>query len=89
VRVFFDPRNDCYSAESFREFNSFDLKSTTPDRMRQILAKTETNAALVPAKHALAALLAQEPGWRRVGEHGAGEGAEHQAELQQWMLFAR
>jgi hypothetical protein len=93
IRVFFDPRNDCYTADAFRQFDAFDLRGTTPDRMRSILASTDTNAVLVPARHPLAALLAHEVGWKLLAEHGAYWTGEHGAvdsgEHSKWVLYAR
>jgi hypothetical protein len=93
IRVFFDPRNDCYTADAFRRFDAFDLLGTTPDQMRDILATSDTNAVLVPAKHRLAALLATEPGWKLRAEHGAYWTDEHgpidDGQHSKWVLYTR
>jgi hypothetical protein len=70
VRVFFDPRNDCYSAETFRTFNAFDSKKAAPERTRERLDASGTNAALIETKHPLASFLDHEPGWSLVSETG-------------------
>ena len=68
VRVFFDPRNDCYSAETFRTFNAFDARSAPAARTRDRLAATDTNAALIESTHPLASFLDHESGWKLVAQ---------------------
>jgi hypothetical protein len=66
VRVFFDPRNDCYSAEAFREFETLSDPNTPAARRLDVIRRTGTTAAIVAASHPLAAALRAVPGWRRV-----------------------
>jgi len=63
VRVFFDSRNDCYSAEAFAAFWTLETATTPPLQRRKALGDSGTNAALVPKGHPMAGFLASEPGW--------------------------
>jgi hypothetical protein len=63
VRVFFDSRNDCYSAETFTTFWSLEARTTPPEARRKALDEAGADAALVPEGHPMAEFLAREPGW--------------------------
>jgi hypothetical protein len=71
IRVFFDSRNDCYSAATFAAFWSLEEAGTSPQVLRSALAAAGADAAIVPARHPLARFLEQEPTWslsRRDGD---------------------
>lgn len=70
VRVFFDPRNDCYSVSAFRDFNVFDNPDSTSAKIRDRLAVSGTNAVLVDDTPPLASFLDRENGWRMVTRSG-------------------
>lgn len=63
VRVFADSRNDCYSADTFREFFGLDAPATPAPKRSAMLDATGTDAAVLPAADPLASQLASEPGW--------------------------
>jgi hypothetical protein len=63
VRVLFDSRNDCYSAETFATQWALESRDTTIADRRAALVASRANAALVPAPSALATFLSAEPGW--------------------------
>ncbi|HEX4351456.1 MAG TPA: hypothetical protein VHZ95_01055, partial [Polyangiales bacterium] len=65
IRVFFDPRNDCYSASTLRAFAELGDARTAPSRARSILDRSRTDAVLVPPSHALAQQLMTASGWTR------------------------
>jgi len=70
VRVFFDPRNDCYSAEAFRMFNAFDTYDG-PEPTRGRLDASGTNAAIVESKNPLVPFFDHDPGWALAAATGA------------------
>lgn len=77
IRIFYDPRNDCYTAETFRSFMALGERETPAREALSILERTRTNAAVVPADHPLNSLLAKDPGWFLKRDSGP------------WRLFAR
>jgi hypothetical protein len=66
IRVFYDPRNDCYSVQTLRDFAKLGNAQTTPAEALRILAASGTDAVLIPSTHPLAATLATAVDWRRV-----------------------
>lgn len=76
IRVFFDSRNDCYSAETARAFWRLGDSATPSMAAREILVRTGTDAALIPSDHALA-FLKDDANWsERYREAG-------------WLLYER
>lgn len=71
VRVFFDPRNDCYSVETLAKFWSLEDPSVSPDARRAALDASHTDAAVVQDADPLAAFLAAEKGWRAAAHDGS------------------
>jgi hypothetical protein len=71
VRVLFDSRNDCYSAETFAAFWSLETTTTPDDERARILYATNADAALVPEGHPLVPLLARSPDWTLTRSEGA------------------
>jgi hypothetical protein len=65
IRVFYDPRNDCYSVETLRAFAALGQtgSSTAVQNARQILAASGTDTVLIPATHPLKIALASAPDW--------------------------
>ena len=76
VRVYFDPRNDCYSPETFRSFLRLGERATPKTMALQILARSQTDAVLIPKGHPLS-FLGEEPGWARQFAEGS------------WSLYGR
>lgn len=76
VRVYFDPRNDCYSPETFRSFFELGERETPKPMALQILARSQTDAVLIPKGHPLS-FLGEEPGWGRQFAEGS------------WSLYGR
>jgi hypothetical protein len=70
VRVFFDSRNDCYSAEAFAAFWALETATTAPLLRRRVLSESRTDAALVSKAHPMAAFLAGEPDWVLSSQEG-------------------
>ena len=70
VRVFFDSRNDCYSADAFTAFWSLETVGTPPDARRTALRDAGADTALVSSGHPMARFLASEPGWTLTREDG-------------------
>jgi hypothetical protein len=70
VRVFFDPRNDCYSASTFRDFNVLRNASSSAAIIRDRLAVSGTNAVLVDDSSSLVSVLDKEGGWSMVARSG-------------------
>ncbi|MFI5299493.1 MAG: hypothetical protein ACHREM_15490, partial [Polyangiales bacterium] len=67
VRVFFDPRNDCYSPEVARA--AFAIEARHGDvNPAATLARFGTDRALVMKTHPVAIELARSSGWRLVDE---------------------
>jgi hypothetical protein len=66
IRVFYDPRNDCYSVETLRAFAKLGNARTAPETARRILAASRTDAVLVPATHPLVTLLTAAADWQRL-----------------------
>lgn len=62
VRVFFDSRNDCYSPETYRSFLLLGDSRTPKPSALGILARSHTDAVLIPKGHPLS-FLGHEPGW--------------------------
>jgi hypothetical protein len=76
VRVFFDSRNDCYSPETFRSFLLLGERGTPKPVALQILARSHTDAVLIPTGHPLS-FLGDETGWVRQFAEGS------------WSLYGR
>jgi len=67
IRVFYDPRNDCYSVSTLRAFAALgkhDDSGEARQKARQILDETHTDSVLIPATHRLKATLATAPEWQ-------------------------
>jgi hypothetical protein len=71
IRVFFDSRNDCYSADTFRRFLELSDPSLSGGGISRRLDQTKTDAVLVGAGHSIASALALRPDWRM--SRGAGQ----------------
>jgi hypothetical protein len=71
VRVFFDSRNDCYSASTLEAFWALETRATLPAARRAALDTAGVDTALVQATHPLASFLAGDPAWRLAREDGA------------------
>jgi hypothetical protein len=72
VRVFFDPRNDCYSAETFETSVLLELGRLTPDQVLSAFRKTGTNALLVEKRRPLTGflMLSNQKDWKPGGQSG-------------------
>jgi hypothetical protein len=70
VRVFYDSRNDCYAADTYRAFRAAQGAETAPVSARRILDDTGTDAVLAPEGAPLLAALAPDGAWRTVRELG-------------------
>jgi hypothetical protein len=70
VRVLFDPRNDCYSASTFRMFTALGARGAPPSETRERLTTTGTNAVVVDDEHPLVAFLKKEAGWKLLARPG-------------------
>lgn len=68
IRVFYDTRNDCYSARTIRAFFVLADPLTPSAQSRRLLKETGTNAVLVRFGHPLAAVLGQSSEWTRSHE---------------------
>jgi hypothetical protein len=66
IRVFFDPRNDCYSIRTFEMFKTLSLTKVDPARVRAVLDESATDVVLVPRKHPLDLALTNAAGWQRL-----------------------
>ncbi|HVW29693.1 MAG TPA: hypothetical protein VHC69_30225 [Polyangiaceae bacterium] len=64
IRVFFDPRNDCYSEETFVTFMSLGDPTTPPSRIASVFASTGTNAVLASASHRVVQWALRSPAFR-------------------------
>jgi hypothetical protein len=51
IRVFFDPRNDCYSEKTFVTFMSLGDPATSDAQIASVFAATGTNAVVASARH--------------------------------------
>jgi hypothetical protein len=63
VRVFYDSRNDCYSAGTFETFLAFDAAHSHPERAREGLDSWGADAVLVSQRGPLARHLDHERDW--------------------------
>ena len=70
VRVYFDPRNDCYAPGTFEDFFALDEGATPPGERDAVLDASGTTAALVPVAGSLDRSLSAAPGWSRAGAWG-------------------
>jgi hypothetical protein len=73
IRVFFDPRNDCYSPHTLDDYLVLDSGNTPATRALALLDASHIDTVLVPSEHPLIAALANAPHWQRLpdsGEHG-------------------
>jgi hypothetical protein len=77
VRVFMDARNDCYRASTFTRFNELTHGEVAPDEARLELARSGTDALIVPTDDPLGNDVRQDPSWRTVQTDG------------QWVLYRR
>lgn len=71
IRVFFDSRNDCYSAETFTKFRSLGGSELSDEQIASVMASTRTNAVLASARHRLVKWAAQRPEFRAMHTSGA------------------
>jgi len=63
VRVFFDPRNDCYSPEVARAGFDLEVADVPRARVEQVLGRYVPDFALVPKGHPVYDALASDPRW--------------------------
>lgn len=68
VRVFYDSRNDCYSAATSQTFFGIETGALPGDRAIAALDESGTTAVLVPAVHPLSSRL--DRNWHPSGERG-------------------
>jgi hypothetical protein len=61
IRVFFDSRNDCYSASTFTTFMALGSPETSDDRIAWVLRSTRTDVVLASARHRLVEWASRQP----------------------------
>jgi hypothetical protein len=78
IRVYYDPRNDCYAGSTFREFRDLDAeRAQLPPDAGERLARAGTDAAVLLRSMPLAQRLAQDRAWTLAREE------------ESWMLYRR
>jgi hypothetical protein len=70
VRVFYDPRNDCYSADVAEQAFRLEFASAKPAELAALLVRYGTTHLVLPKSHVLARSLASDPTF--VQESSAG-----------------
>lgn len=71
IRVFFDPRNDCYSEKTFVTFMALADPATPDAEVASVFAATGTNAVVATHRHRVAQWAARNPAFRSTGSAGA------------------
>jgi hypothetical protein len=82
IRVFFDPRNDCYSPQTLKDYVALNATKTPAARARELLDTSGTDTVLVPSSHPLVKTLANAPEWEPLPgnlEHGFRRRAQRAA----------
>jgi hypothetical protein len=64
IRVFFDPRNDCYSEKTFVTFMGLGNPEITDAQIASVFAATGTNAVVATGRHRVAQWAARSPAFR-------------------------
>ncbi|MET0389024.1 MAG: hypothetical protein ABW321_23825 [Polyangiales bacterium] len=77
IRVFFDPRNDCYTSEALERYVTLNA-ARDPSEARQLLDASHTDTVLAPTGHPLLAILADTPGWQPLAGNPAHGYRRHQ-----------
>ncbi len=69
IRVYYDPRNDCYDAATFRSFRELEFGPLSADAGTK-LSQAGADTAIVPRGAPLAERLAEDDSWTRVRGEG-------------------